>query len=160
MANLTRTWRWEQFHPDLGENLDLPPKDRLTLRIASALPTARISDLRRDFYAAIVAAVKDERPTAEATAAAAEAFAVVFAGIVEVVGDNTIAGKPVATLAQYLAAILDCSGIYSLTELLEAVIGFNSLEGTQRLFSERHSGGLLSTRAQSAAKASEPKAAP
>ncbi len=153
MANLTRSWRWETFHPDIGENLDLPPGERLTLRIASALPGERLEQMRAEYGEALVAGIEN----ADAMAAA---FAKVFEGLVEVVGAHSIDGKPVETLAQYLGVVARAGGIYGLTELVSAVGEFNSIQGTHRLFFERHSGGLLSTRAQTAAKAASPKAAP
>lgn len=152
MANLTRSWRWETFHPDIGENLDLPPKDRLALRIASALPGERLERMRTEYGAALVSGVEDH-------AQVAAAFARVFGELVEVVGVHTIDGAEVRTLEQYLAVVVRACGIYGLTELVTAVGEFNSIAGTHRLFSERHSGGLLSTRAQTAAPSASPMVA-
>lgn len=144
MANLTRSWRWETFHPDIGENLSLPEGERLALRISSGLPAERIERMRAEYVAALSGSLDE--------AAVLANVCKVFEGIIEVVGDNTIDGQPVATLEQYLGVVLKASGIYSLTELVTAVAEFNSIPGTQRLFSQRHSGGLLSTRARNAVK--------
>lgn len=143
MANLTRAWRWERFAPDLGDNLSLPEGDRLYLEVASGLTAARLAE----FHAALRDVKSDAADTLDPS------WLACFEPVVRLVGEHTIDGKPVKTLAEYLQLVVSTTGVYNLSELVAVVNEYNSVSGTSALFSRRHSGGLLSTRAQSAVKA-------
>ena len=140
MTTLTRAWRWEAYDPDIGDNRAFPEKDRLFLEIASGLSAAQLKQM------------SDSITAADQTQEPAKAWAAAFAPFVRLVGEHTIDGRQVRTLEEYIAVVADMAGVYNLRELYSAVMDFNSVRGTQQLFSQRHSGGLLSTRARSAEK--------
>lgn len=172
MAILTRAYRWEKFHPDLGENLELAPADRLTLEVASGLPPAVLAEWQRALAAAATDAAgvvqTSAQPENEAareawakeaaakvSAAFLDAVAAAYAPVVRLVGSHSVAGRPVTTLREYLGLVVEETaghGGYSLTELRNEVVRLNSLGGQQELFFERRSGGSPSTAPRSAAK--------
>lgn len=145
MANLTRAWRWERFAPDLGDNLSLPEGERLYLEVASGLSGEQL--------AAFHATLRDMKIAGESVAEVVAAWAGVFSPVVRLVGEHTIEGRDVKSLGDYLRLLAESNGVYNLTEMVSIVTEFNSVSGTSALFSRRHSGGVLSTRAQSAVKA-------
>ena len=68
------------------------------------------------------------------------------------VGKHTLSGAPVATLAEYVAAISALSDGYNVLELVAAVKEANSVGGSTELFSGRRSGGWVGTLAPSSAE--------
>lgn len=144
MANLTRTFRWERFTPDIGDNLELSEGQRLELEVASGLTGAQLAA----HSAALTAAFEGAR---EAPETLPGRLAEAFAPYVRVVGTHTVDGQPVASLADYLTVVAGLSGVFNLSELAAAVRRYNSVEGTAELFSARRSGGSRTTRGQSAA---------
>jgi len=154
MAILSRTYRWEKFAPDLGENLSLPPEARLHLEIASGISAKQLDDVMHGLKAAWEAG-RAEGDAKEKEQLVLNSFSAALEPVVRVVGTNSVAGADVRTLREYVGVVASMRGRYNLDELTRALMAFNSLEGTEKLFSERHSGGLLTTRALSAAKAGE-----
>lgn len=142
MANLTRTYRWERFAPDIGDNLELPEGERLELEVASGLTGEQLAA----HLDALRTSTADVEP-----AALPEAFSKVLSPYVRLVGSHTIDGRPVTTLQEYLGVVMSMAGIYNVRELASVVSQFNSVEGTSELFSKRRSGGSRTTRAPSAA---------
>lgn len=154
MANLTRTWRWETFEPDFGDNLSLPEGQRLQLEIASGISPAQY----RAFGESIQEAAKARDGDSEEVIA--KRWADVFSPVVRMVSPppgqlHTVEGKTISTLADYIAVLLTMTGIYNLHELTDALRNFNSVEGTSRLFYRRQSGGTSTTRGQTVVKGVE-----
>lgn len=153
MADITRTYRWEKFAPDLGNNLELEEAKRFYLEIASGLPPARLVQFEEDIGKAA---------KAENVAESAALYTAAMNGLVRVVGENTIAGTPVNTIKDYVALLIGTPetsvDLFNLIEVTVALREFNSLTGQARLFWRRHSGGLLSTPGQSVAKSASPTA--
>lgn len=147
MADITRTYRWEKFAPDLGNNLDLPEDKRFNLEIASGLPPARLVQFEEDIGKAA---------KADNVVESAVLYTAAMEGLVRVVGENTIAGIQVNTLKDYVALLMGTPetsvDLFNLIEVTVALREFNSLTGQARLFWRRHSGGLLSMPGQSVAK--------
>jgi len=144
MADLKRTYRWERYTPDLGDNREQPEGQRLELDVASALTGEQLAQYD--------AAVRDAFEAAKQTPVELPALlAAAFAPYVRLVGSHTVEGKPVTNLGEYLGVVTSLSGVYNLRELAQVVRDFNSVGGTGELFSQRHSGGLRTTRAGSAA---------
>lgn len=146
MANLTRTWRWERFDPDLGENRSLPEAQRFSLEVASGLTAAQLQDVFK-----AIASVS-EAAEGDVPAVYSQALETVVRVKAPPPGQlHTIAGKPIATLKDYIDVILGMAGVYNVRELALAVREFNSISGTERLFWARQSGGSPTTPDQSAA---------
>lgn len=147
MADITRTYRWEKFAPNLGNNLELPEDKRFNLEIASGLPPARLVQFEEDIGKAA---------KADNVVESAVLYTAAMDGLVRVVGENTISGIQVNTLKDYVALLMGTPetsvDLFNLIEVTVALREFNSLTGQARLFWRRHSGGLLSMPGQSVAK--------
>lgn len=148
MANLTLR-RWIPFAPDVGDNLALPEAEQLKLEIATALTSEQLKTLL-----ASVSESKWGKLTELAPA---------FEPYVRVQAGHSIDGKPLASVADYFAAVCDVSSggaaaIYA--ELTRQVVRLNSVEGELELFSQRRSGGSASTVAPSAAAKGSATAGP
>ena len=141
MANLSRSFRWEKYTPDIGDNLEQPDGARLELEVASGLSAERVAE-----YRAAMQGVASGPGFVESLLAALTPY-------VRLVGTHTIEGKPVTNLAEFVAVVGGMSGVYNVRELVNLVGDYNSAEGTSELFSKRHSGGLRITSAMSAATA-------
>lgn len=154
MANLTRTWRWETFEPDFGDNLSLPEGQRLQFEIASGISPAQFRAVGDAIASASkVAPGEDEKAITQRWA---DALAPVVRLVPPPLGQlHTVEGRTIASMSDYVAVLMEQAGIYNLKELTEAVREFNSVEGTSRLFSQRRSGGSSTIRAQTAVKGSE-----
>jgi hypothetical protein len=145
MPTLTRTYRWERFEPHLGNNLELPPKQRFYLEVASGLTKAQLEAFGVEHRKAFGA-------SAEATVdpMTAELSKHVRMGSEPLIVD----GVQVATLRDYVALCFSSPGLFNYMELAEAVVEFNSVSGTFSHFSAWRSGGTSGTRAQSAERES------
>lgn len=139
MANLT-TKRWERYVPDLGNNRELPEGERLELEVATGLTAAEMQAL------------------AEATRGAAGDDALqVLAGVLEPHvrvrgGPHTINDAEVRTLGDYLKAVASLADGYNVAEVTTALVRANTLTRDDELFSQRQSGGWVSTPRRAAAK--------
>lgn len=180
MANLSRT-HWQRFEPDLGDNLQTDPSNRLFLEVADRMTKVELHDftdaLARSFevpeQAALAGLVKDWEArrdtltaelvvdfTARLTEAAAARDAAYVAKLAEAwapfirlgAGEHAIDGKPLAGLGGYLAFVHGQAGRFNFLELQHEVQRLNSVEGTRALFSEPPAGGPSSTPRASAAK--------
>lgn len=147
MATLSRN-RWERYVPDLGENRSLAEADRLELELASGLTAEELSSLREQMAEAVeVGAAGGGR------AKVAAAFATALEGRVRLRGGpHVLDGREVKTLAEYLDVVATIADGYSLYEVGTALIEANVFGGRDELFSQRRSGGWVSTRSQLAAK--------
>jgi hypothetical protein len=154
--NLTRTFRWERFEPNLGENLELPEEKRFFLLISSGLSKVAMAELSGRFED-LQKRLASEEMTEESLIDALEA---VYNGTIKVGEPSTIDGKKVDTFRDYLAVVVGVTGLYSWLELFTALRDFNSYSGTRALFYARRSGGISSIPAQSAAKNESATVAP
>lgn len=144
MANLT-TKRWERYVPDLGDNRELPEGQRLELEVATGLTAAEMQAL------------------AEATRAvtgddAIAALGAVLEPYVRVRGAHTINGADVRTLPEYLKAVASLADGYSVAEVTTALVRANTLTRDDEVFSQRQSGGWVSTPRRAAANVGAPTA--
>lgn len=173
MPSLTQTWKFEIFCPDLGNNRTCVPP--FYFRVKSGLSKLeyrafcrRFIDVMREMGAPSVPAldaegkplfnedgtpklVEKEESAAETEARVARelaAFADCLGQAMEMGSEPLqIEGKPVATLAEYVALVASLrTGVAHLMELFDAVVHFNSTEGARALFSGRLSGGVGGTR--------------
>lgn len=166
MATLDN-FTWTRFEPDLGDNLKLPPKERLHLLIACGLSKQQLKQFNQavlgfDEVGPQTSAPRDgesetealERATREAAAKnlAGAAGAYVRAGA----GRHSIGGREVRTLEDYLLAILEQRSQFSLSELIRAMHEINSVGGNRALFSERLFGGSSFTAELPSDEAGEP----
>jgi hypothetical protein len=62
----------------------------------------------------------------------------------------TINGKPIASLRDYLALVLETTKLFNVLELIFAIVHANSVAGSQELFFARPFGGFSTTRPQTA----------
>lgn len=132
MANLTRTYQWQRYVPDLGDNRELPRP--FFLRVASGLSLVQLAELETGFKGL-------DRPW-ESTAELAAHLALLFAPYV-VFGDEplTLEGKPIETLQGYLELIIGLAGQRAFLELFETIRSYNTFTAKDALFSGRPSGG-------------------
>ena len=167
MADIDGLHRWERFAPDVGDNRQRPETGRLWLEIKSSATRLELLAFERalkELHRLRAAKVKEYLATAHSETATAEAFtndleAIVLAGyaaalepMARLVGKHTLSGAPVATLAEYVAAISALSDGYNVLELVAAVKEANSVGGSTELFSGRRSGGWVGTLAPSSAE--------
>lgn len=150
MANLTRRTRWAPYAPNLGDNLELPEAERLTLEVATGLTKQQLLDF---------SAATRELKWGDGEALLAN-FTALLEPYVRVVGEHTIEGMPVKTLAELLALVVESpsAASYFLMEAMGQLMEANSISGGLRLFSLRRSGGGAITAGQSAAKTENPTA--
>lgn len=171
--NFTRSWSWERFVPNLGENRILAPAQQLVLELGVGLTHVELDAFRKGVeraYEVVVehspgakaAALKrrSERSDEEkALVAAAEAVQLdAMAGALAEAwapyarmgpGQHAINGKPLASLRDYLRVGFEQRGLTLILEVQEEVKARNSVEGSIALFSARRSGGSASTAAPS-----------
>ena len=172
MADFGALSRWEKFAPDIGDNRQRPAGERLWLEIKSSMTRLELIAFERalkdtqtarreraEAYVAALRAVKDGGPPPDADAYQADMESAMLTGYLaalspacRLVGTHTLGGSPVATLAEYVAAVATLSDGYNLLELPAAVKDANSVGGATQLFSERRSGGWAGTPAPSSAE--------
>jgi hypothetical protein len=139
--------RWQRFAPDIGRNREMPEHERLVLEVAVGLSRTQLEKLRLGTRFVPTPAAKGETPEdTEARRSADDARVVemwdqVLAPYVRIRGEHTIDGKPIANLRAYLSAVPPVLGL----DVYRALVHFNSLGGTEELFSARLSGGLPTT---------------
>lgn len=177
MANLDNVFSWERWAPNIGDNRTRAGGPVLWLQLATGLTAAQLAGMKTRWGGIakvpleLPPVVPDELP--EARAAAIDATFTTFkAGVRAVVvgalgdlvrvegGPHTVAGKPLATLEDYVGLIQERAdmGFPALGELRGALERFNSMEGPDELFSRRSSGGARSTDAQSTEPGEPPTA--
>jgi hypothetical protein len=135
MASLTRTWKWERYEPNLGDNREQP--EPFFLKVKSGVTR----DELRGFEERIAAAA--EMPTEEQKRAALA----LFSEFLEWGAHALVLGeRRVASLAEYLE-FLDTlvDGGTLVAELAWAIRWHNSVRGTRANFFERLSGGTAYT---------------
>lgn len=158
---------WERFEPRIGPNHSLPPGERFFLEVACGLSKVQLKAVIRalDFsklpldVKAIAADVQtakaDDETAAEAlqrlteermAALCVEQLAREWSPFVRVgAPGHTFGEKPIATLKDYLEAIIQQAGQFNVIELSKIIAQLNSVNGVQALFFERLSGGPIST---------------
>lgn len=162
---------FERFEPRIGDNHSLPPERRLFLEVACGITKMQLkavkraldfTSLRPDFEAATVEAkaskAADETETealervveAQMAALIVAHLAKEWGPFVRVgAGQHTLDGRPVVALKDYLGAVINQPGRFNVIELAKVIAQLNSVTGTHALFSERLSGGPISTVAPS-----------
>ncbi len=145
---LTRLFRWERYEPNIGNNRQLEPAGRFYVDLAVGLAKAQLADLAAKYDAALKEKISSV-PMAEA-----------YGPFVRMGSEPLVyEGKPVATLAEYLALCEVPENACNLVELPRALLEANSVAGNSELFFERLSGGFTSTAASSNAPAGSQGAA-
>ena len=144
MPTLSRTFRWERFEPHLGNNLELPPKQRFYLEVASGLSKAQLEAFGKAHQAALKGTMEES-----VGPMAAELAPYVRLGAEPLIVD----GQAIDTLEKYVGLVLGAVGLFNLIEVTQAVVDFNSINGSFSHFSAWRSGGTSGTRAGSAAPA-------
>lgn len=158
MADLKRTFHWERFAPNFGDNLELPEAERISLDLATGLSTLDLAAFHGALEKvqklappqAVVTLEGEAPPTLEVVIERvirprAMLLAEAWAPFVRLVGQHSVNGKPLAGLGDYLFFALSQAGIYNVFEILKAVDRLNTLGGTKELFSDAASGGSSST---------------
>lgn len=160
-------FHWERFEPRLGDNHSLPPEKRFFLEVACGLTKVQLKGCERalDFSklhldaGAVVEEAKKSKAEDESHEEALqrvgeqrmgelciEQLARAWAPFIRIgAGQHTLDGKPVATLKDYLSAVIAQPGRFNVIELSKVLAQLNSVIGTHALFSERLSGGPIST---------------
>lgn len=152
-------FHWERFEPEVGNNHQLAPTQRLYLEVACGLTKVQLKACQRavqltdisvptaELEAAVAAGESVEDASVRLVAGlCADKLAAVWGQFVRLGGGpHTLGGRPVATLRDYLAVVLEQPGAFQLLELSRAIAQFNSVTGTKALFSRRLSGGLTFT---------------
>lgn len=177
MANLTRSYAFRRWVPDIGDNREQEPKNQLALELAVHLTTAQMDEVEAallrvpevDFgdleEAFRTASTPEERQeiNRQSTARMLDTLLAVrtkaFEPYVRVVGGpHTINGQPLASVRDYIAFAQSCrdGGTLMVGELLAALRAFNSLTGHNEVFSQRRSGGSAGTGTPSVVKDSAP----
>lgn len=177
MANLTRSYAFRRWVPDIGDNREQEPKNQLALELAVHLTTTQMEEIEAallrvpevdfsDLEAAFAAAETPEAKQAidkQSTARMLEVLCSVrtkaFEPYVRIVGGpHTINGQPLTTVHDYIAFAQSCrdGGTLMVGELLAALRAFNSLTGHNEVFSQRRSGGSAGTGTPSVVKDSAP----
>lgn len=179
MANLTRSYTFKRWAPDLGENRELPGGPVLFLELATGLTPERMDLIAQDLMKARQLRLKrpELAPDADADAITAayrgamrehladirKVYVDALAPYVRVhAGPHTVDGMPLATLDDYLAIVETSAdtGFRARVDLEEALSRFNDVRGPDELFLPRRSGGVRSTDAQSNAAAVSQTASP
>ena len=143
MPDLSRTWTWAEYTPDLGDNRQQPKP--FFFKVKSCLTKDELKALSDRLVALDTSADDFIAKWAEA-----------FKDLVEL-GDEplTIQRRPVQNLAQYAAEVVQLSGGHAfLLELQDALMHFNSWQGQRELFYARRSGGTAFTPGPSVVKGS------
>lgn len=144
MARLETQARWVRFAPDIGNNLELAAGEQLVLEVQAGLTREEMLA----FGADIKAASEGDDKT--------DAIIAVLARHVRLVGTNhRIGGRDINTVSDYAKLCNDIPDQLNMRELFGSVAHFNSLAGSEALFSERRSGGTAFTPPRRAAKPSD-----
>lgn len=144
MPDLKRLWSWARFEPSIGDNLELPVGKRFFLELAVGLTKVELDAWQADLKAAV-----EDKPDATFHGRLARAYERFVRLGSEPLSLN---GQPIATLEEYFAALWEQPGAFLLQELGQQLVWLNSFDGARGLFSVRHSGGSISTGAQSVVK--------
>lgn len=141
MANLNDLQRWIAFVPDIGSNRSLPRDQQLVLEVAASLPREMLSHFAEQL----------QNPSLLEGETADDGRFRILSQYIRLVGEHRLGGVEVKTVTEYAKVCVKLTGQYNLRELFAAVGFFNSLSGTEALFSERLSGGTAFTLPPSAA---------
>lgn len=155
MAEISRTFRWQRFVPDLGDNRDLPKPFYLEVAVG----------ITREQLDQLLAAGKElhEKAYVDGPAgvvAAVDDLAKMLSPFIRMGKEPLVVdGKTVASLRDYLELCASMPNLVNALELPMAVRFCNQLGGDQELFFERLSGGFSSTPAPNGARAGSQGAA-
>lgn len=146
MADLTRTYRWERFIPNLGDNRDQPRP--FYLELASGLTKEQLAVFAEGFQ---------KMDTKEGL----DGLSAHYAPFVRMGEEPLVfAGKAYPTLRDYFELLFSMAGGFNSLELTHTLADFNSAAGTRRLFFERLSGGSPGTGNPNSAPSATRRAAP
>ncbi len=153
MANLTRTYRWLRYIPDLGDNRELPKP--FYLELTSGLTKLALAG----FYERLRVWSEEKHEGAEAFV---EATTALLSPHVRMGAEPlSLEGRPITTLREYIAMGLDVLGESPVLELVRMVREYNELgEGPKLVFFERPSGGTSTTPIPSTERAASEMVAP
>lgn len=141
MPSLTRSFRWERFIPDLGDNRE--QEKPFFIEIASGLSILERKDVVDAVRVAQTSSYTEGMGPEEYLKASAPVVATALQGIVRMGSEPlTVGGKSITSLAEYLEFVLAFPGSPNWFEILKAIVDFNSADGARALFFARHSGGL------------------
>lgn len=160
-------FHWERFEPRIGLNHELPPEKRFFLQLACGLSKVQLkkvaraldfSGLQPDYEAltkdAMANKASDETGeeslerivSAKMAELCVEQLAREWSPFVRIgAPGHTINETPIVTLKDYFAAVIQQPGRFNIIELSKVLAQLNSVSGTHALFSERLSGGPIST---------------
>lgn len=158
--NFERLWHWQPWAPNLGNNLELPEDQQLTIDIGVGLTKVELREamesvnkMTSPFAMPIANAegVFDEAATNEALLVKFEKSADEMAsGLSKFVrlgtGSHSINGKPLTNLRDYLRFCVEQPGAFGILELFREIAQLNSIDGTRALFLGPPAGGSTSTR--------------
>lgn len=165
--NFERLWHWYRFAPNLGNNLELPEAEQLTLEIGVGLTKVEIESLRIGLQKIVspyvVPIVVDGKVDLEATEIEADKHIDLAASAMAEAwdkfarlgpGNHSINGRPLTCLKDYLKAAMVQPGVFQVIELFDTIIHFNTVTGSRALFSVPPAGGVTSTRQKNSAQGS------
>ncbi len=157
-------FHYERFDPEIGENRKLPVEQRLFLEVACGMTKVQLTACKRalelssiviDADAAKAEAATTGEPVGDValrmtSVACVDRIATAWAPYVRVGAGprHTLNGVTVASLRDYVAALIEQPGVFNLVELSQVIAQLNSVTGTRALFSERLSGGPIFTAGQ------------
>ena len=132
MADIKTARRWIGFVPDIGDNQKQPASEQLVIEVATSLTKEELISFRDNI----------SNPSIPEGKTPDEARIDVLAEVVRLKGtSHVIGGKPVNDIKDYLRVLLTLTDQYNIKEIFTSVNHFNSLQGSDALFSERRSGG-------------------
>jgi len=133
MAELTRTFKWEKFVPDLGDNRNL--EKPFFFEVASGLSKLEFKEAM-GIWSQLAGTEADMCAKAAAS----------LAPYVRLGSEPlSVSGQPITTLEAYLALTIEQPSMSGWMELAMAIKYLNSLDGTRELFFARPFGGFTFT---------------
>lgn len=153
MAELKRTFRWQEYKPDIGENREL--EKPFALEVAVGLTKEKLDELL-----ALGKRITEKLYAQGSLDEQLDDLTKMLEPFVRLGPEPLIVnGARVEDLRGYLKLCASMPDLVNMLEVPMAVRMVNSLGGPQELFFERLSGGFSTTRSRSAAKAGSQGAA-
>lgn len=146
MAELKRTFRWQPYVPEIGENRDL--EKPFFLEVAVGLTREKVDELAR-----LGSELMGKKYEPDSLDQQLDDLTKMFEPFVRLGAEPLLVnGEAVKDLRGYLALCAKMPDLVNILELPMAVRMANTLGGTQELFFERLSGGFSIIRNRTAAK--------
>ena len=174
MADLKRTYAFRRWAPDIGENRDAlsaweksgekGPCPGIYLELATGLTPEQLGAISVRMSVPLPATVEGDELLATVKDGLRlrylEAFCRDYVRVVD--APHSVAGKELSTPEDYLRIVEEQAdfGKLAVTDLLGALVRFNSFTGPDELFLQRRSGGSASTGGRSVVKAEPPTEGP